>query len=282
MAVARTAVREFLTAPARQAASLDETQHRPWPLPERTWVQGQTWEGLLFAHWPVPAEMLRPLVPEPLLIDTFDGSAWLGITPFRVTGLRLRGLLPLPVLSSFLELNVRTYVTLDGKPGIYFLSLDAESPLAVEGARRSYRLPYFRARITATEVDGRIEYASARREGPARPFVFRARYGPTGDVFQASPGSLEYFLAERYCLYVVDDGTAMRADIHHPPWPLQPAEAEIEENSMPPDGVRLPDQQPVLHFAGRQDVVIWSLRSSRPRSGPVEGSGEPGGSPDGR
>ena len=260
MAVARTAVRDFLTAPARQAASLSETDHRPWPVPERPWLQAQTWEGLLFAHWPVPEEMLRRHVPEPLPIDTFHGSAWLGITPFRVSGLRLRGLLPVPVLSSFLELNVRTYVTLEGKPGIFFLSLDAESQLAVEGARRSYRLPYFRARMTVEDADGRIAYASARREGQARPFVFRARYGPSGDVFRASPGSLEYFLTERYCLYTVDDGTAMRADIHHPPWPLQPAEAEIEENSMPPDGVQLPDEQPLLHFAGRQDVVIWPLQ----------------------
>ena len=252
-------VREFLSTPARQAAALGETGHRPWPIPERSWLQAQTWESLLFAHWRVPQAALRSVVPEPLPVDTFDGDAWLGITPFRVSGLRLRGTLPVPRLSRFLELNVRTYATVDEKPGIFFFSLDAESPLAVEAARRSYRLPYFRARMSARRRGDEIEYASARREGPARPFVFRGRYRPSGEVFRADSGSLEYFLTERYCLYVVDGGDVLRADIHHAPWPLQAAEAEIEENSMPPDGVELPDEPPLLHYAERQDVVIWSL-----------------------
>src|SRR3954453_16381426 len=140
---------ELFATPARQSAALREVEHRPWPLPAAPWAMGQTWEHLLFAHWRVDPEELRRLLPEGLELDTHDGEAWLGITPFRLTGLRLRGTLPLPRLSAFHELNVRTYVVADGKPGIWFFSLDADHRLAVLGARRLYRLPYHRARMSA-------------------------------------------------------------------------------------------------------------------------------------
>ncbi|HYG96149.1 MAG TPA: DUF2071 domain-containing protein, partial [Solirubrobacterales bacterium] len=133
-----------------QRAVLSDVDHRPWPLPDVSWLMGQTWLDLLFAHWRVPEEALRPVVPPQLPIDTYEGSAWIGVTPFCVRGLRLRGTLPAPVLSTFPELNVRTYVSVEGKPGIYFLSLDADSCAAVRAARRSFRLPYFRSQI---EVD---------------------------------------------------------------------------------------------------------------------------------
>ena len=220
---------------------------------------GQTWDHLLFAHWRVPEERLRPLVPSALQLDTFDGSAWLGVTPFVVVGLRLRGTLPLPRVSTFPELNVRTYATFGGKPGIWFLSLDAGSALAVQAARRTYRLPYFRARMSAERRGEWIDYSCARSEGAGRPFVFNGRYRPTGPVFNAEAGTLEYFLAERYCLYAEEGGRLFRADIHHPPWPLQTAEAEIELNTMPPSGVEVGDDEPLLHYAARQDVVIWPL-----------------------
>ena len=238
-----------------------ETAHRPWPVPPRSWVQGQTWENLLFAHWRVEREQLEAIVPPQLPVDEFDGSAWLGITPFRVSGFRIRGLLPVPRLSSFLELNVRTYVTLEDKPGIFFFSLDCESPLAVEAARRLYRLPYYHARMSAIRRGETIDYRSARRDGTAsRPFQLVGSYRPSGAVFNAEPGSLEHFLTERYCLYTLDERQdPARANIHHPPWPLQAAEAELEENSMAPDGVELGGEAPLLHFAARQDVVIWPL-----------------------
>src|SRR5215218_4796419 len=147
---------DLLQAPARQASSLEETAHRPWPLPDSSWVMGQTWDDLLFAHWRVSADAVRAQLPDGLEVDEHDGSAWLGVTPFVVTGLRARGMLPLPFVSSFLELNVRTYVIRDGKPGIWFFSLDASSQFAVEAARRLYRLPYFRARITCRRRGERI------------------------------------------------------------------------------------------------------------------------------
>jgi uncharacterized protein len=245
---------EFLRTPARQAATVEAVAHRPWPLPGGSWIMAQTWEHLLFAHWPV--DDLD--VPAGLELDRFDGKAWLGITPFRVSGLRLRGTIPLPRASSFLELNCRTYVTVGGKPGIWFFSLDAESRGAVEVARRWYRLPYYEARMQAERRGELVDYSSVR-DRAERPYVFEGRYRPTGPVQPARKGSLEHFLAERYCLYAAHRGKLHRAEIHHPPWPLQPAEAELELNTMAPDGVELGDD-PLLHYSERQDVVIWPLR----------------------
>ena len=251
---------DFLATPARQSGSLRETEHRPWPVPDRPWIQGQTWENLLFAHWRVDEALLRTVVPPQLPIDTFDGSAWVGVTPFRVSGFRLRGTLPVPRLSTFLELNVRTYVTVEDKPGIYFFSLDAESSFAVEAARRTYQLPYYRARMRAEWTADWLEYSSARREGSSRPHVFRGRYRPSGRLRAPRDGTLEHFLTERYCLYTLDERhDVARADIHHAPWPLSDAVAEIDENSMAPDGIELGDDAPLLHYSERQDVVIWPL-----------------------
>jgi hypothetical protein len=215
---------------------------------------GQTWDDLLFAHWRVDADAVRRHVPDALQVEEHDGSAWLGLTPFAITGVRARGTFPLPLLSSFRELNVRTYVTDGDKPGIWFLSLDASSKLAVEAARRLYKLPYFRADITFGRRRGQFFFESVRDERTA----FSGTYKPVGDVFQARPDSLEYFLTERYCLYAVDREVLHRAEIHHRPWPLQPAEATIDLNTMPPHVVVL-EGEPLLHYSARQDVVIWSL-----------------------
>jgi uncharacterized protein len=242
--------------PAQQRA-LAEQEHRPWPLPERPWLMGQTWYDLLFAHWRVPTGALRRLVPEPLELDLYEGEGWLGVTPFVIGGLRLRGAPPVPWLSRFPELNVRTYVTYEGRPGIYFLSLDAARLAAVYAARAAYRLPYFHAEMSASRLDGTIRFSS-RRERPDAAFL--ATYEPSGARLPLEEGSLERWLAERYCLYVVDDGgRVLRADIHHPPWPLEPAEASIERNTMAsPLGIEL-DGKPRLHYCARQDTLIWSL-----------------------
>ena len=253
---------DALQAPARQHASLEQTEHRPWPLPRDPWVMGQTWEHLLFAHWRAPADALRSHLPDGLELDLFEDEAWIGVTPFRVTGLRARGMPPLPFVSSFLELNTRTYVTAGGKSGIWFFSLDAASELAVEAARRGYKLPYFRADMRAEWRDDRLAYESRRRDPRARSADFRAAYGPIGEELDADPRSLAHFLTERYCLYTEDAGRLKRAEIHHAPWPLQPAEAEIAKNTMPPPGVELLDDEPLLHFSARQDVVIWPLEDA--------------------
>lgn len=244
-----------LRAAGRQAHALEQVDHRPWPLPERRWIMGQSWEDLLFAHWRVPLEELRPHVPRELEIELHDGSAWLGIAPFRVTGLRSRGSLPLPGVSSFRELNVRTYVrTSAEKPGIWFFSLDATSRLAVRAARRQYKLPYFDARIALDRTDGWTDVECARLG--ERGKVFSGRYRPAGAPFTSRPGSLEWFLTERYCLYAAQGERLYRADIHHAPWVLRPAETEIELTSIAPFELR---GEPLCHVAERQDVVIWRL-----------------------
>ncbi|MBI2187256.1 MAG: DUF2071 domain-containing protein [Acidobacteria bacterium] len=222
----------------------------------------QSWHDLLFAHWPVAVDHLRALVPAGLELDLFDGRAWIGVIPFHMTNVAPRGLPALPWLSAFPELNVRTYVRVGARPGIYFFSLDASNPVAVTLARTLFRLPYYTASMEVAPGDGDVRYQSRRtaRDGP--PAVFRAAYRPVGDVFTAAPGSLEYSLIERYCLYTVDERFALRRlDIHHPPWLLRRAEAHIEENTMAAAaGMRLPSMAPLLHFAKRQDTLAWPLR----------------------
>jgi uncharacterized protein YqjF (DUF2071 family) len=244
-----------------QRAVLAETEHRPWPLPERPWFMGQSWLDLLFAHWRVPEEALRAVIPEQLPIDTYEGDAYLGITPFCVSGLRLRGTAPAPGLSSFPELNVRTYVSVEGKPGIYFLSLDADSFAAVRAARLTYRLPYFHSQIRVDADEEGIGYDLLRISDDGPPAYFTARYGGEGSELPVRDGSLERWLTERYCLYTLDDrGRILRGDIHHPPWPLYRGWAEIETNTMAmPFGIEL-EGEPLLHFSPRQDVAIWTIR----------------------
>jgi uncharacterized protein YqjF (DUF2071 family) len=244
---------------ALQQRTLDEQEHRPWALPKSPWLQGQTWCDLLFAHWRVPAEQLRRVMPPQLPLHLYeDGSAWLGITPFVVKGLRLRGTPPFPWVSQFPELNVRTYVELDGKPGIYFFSLDAGRRAAVIAARRMYRLPYFHARMRVTRAGTRIDYQSERIDSSGPPAAFRGWYAPSGP---RTDDQLARWLAERYCAYIVDErGRPLRIDIHHPPWPLQPAEGELQAQGMADQiGIEL-EGEPLLHFSARQDTLIWPLK----------------------
>jgi uncharacterized protein YqjF (DUF2071 family) len=233
-------------------------EHRPWPLPRGPWVMVQRWHELLFAHWSLPAAELRRLVPSSLPLDLYRGQAWIGVVPFRMSNVTARGLPPVPWLSAFPELNLRTYVTLDGRPGVFFFSLDAGNPVAAASAR-TLHLPYYYARMSLRREGDWIEYATRRLPPGPRPAELRARYRPIGPVYNAMPGSLAYFLAERYCLYAVDRRQRItRVEIHHPPWPLQDAEAEVELNTMTaPLGLRLPDTGPLLHYAARQDMVAW-------------------------
>jgi uncharacterized protein YqjF (DUF2071 family) len=237
---------------------LKETAHRPWPMPEGPWVMTQTWNDLLFAHWPVDATVLRALVPASFEIDLFDGQAWLGIVPFHMTNVTPRFVPALPWVSAFPELNVRTYVTVGDKPGVYFFSLDAGNPVAVGAARTLLNLPYHSAEMTVEPRDGGIHYRSRRiGENPAE---LTATYRGVGDRRPPVRGTLEYFLTERYCLYAVNHRfVGYRLEIHHPPWPLQSAEGEITSNTMADAaGVRLPSMAPVLHFSRRQDMVCWA------------------------
>jgi uncharacterized protein YqjF (DUF2071 family) len=248
-------------APPSAAALLKHTDHRPWPLPGGRWVMRQSWLDLLFVHWPVEPAALRPLVPAALELDLHDGAAWVGIVPFRAHGTRLRGLPPVPGAAAFPELNLRTYVRHGGRPGVWFFSLDAASRLAVRAARAWFGLPYFDAEMAAAERDGWIDYTSRRTHRGAPPAELCARYRPMGPAERAAPGSLDAFLVERYCLYALRRGALVRGEIHHPPWPLQPAELELDRESLAAaSGIALPARAPLLHFARRLDVLFWPPR----------------------
>ena len=236
----------------RQRDALRETAHRPWPLPQGRWLVAQTWEDSLFAHWPVAADVLQALLPPSLQVEEHDGSAWLGVHAFRVECVRLHGTLPVPWISSFSQLNVRTYVRAGRKPGIWFLSLDTPSTLAAETARLVYRLPWSTCRLELGERLGRLEVSASRAEGR----VFTARASPRGTPEPAVEGSLERFLFERYCLYG-RDGNLQRAELHHRPWRVRPAIGAVDLNTMVP--VELPEEPALLHAAERQDVLAWPL-----------------------
>jgi hypothetical protein len=244
---------ELVELPRCQTASLAQLAHRPWPLPHGPWVMGQSWCDLLFAHWAVDPGVLEPFVPAPLRLELHGGSAWLGITPFVLRGLHARFAPPVPPASSFCELNVRTYVAYDGKPGILFLTLDASSASAVAGGRLLAALPYRKARMSCHRRGDCSEYFSAR-DG----FRLRARWSPHGPAFCPPGGSLEHFLIERYCLYTTRRARLSRIEIHHGPWTVSAAaqDAEVEVALSSP---RIPlTGSPMLHVARRQDVLVWA------------------------
>jgi uncharacterized protein YqjF (DUF2071 family) len=224
---------------------------------------GMSWRDLLFMHWPVGADALRPLVPPSLSIDTFDGNAWLGVVPFDMAGVRPHFVPAVPGLSNFPEINLRTYVTAEDRPGVWFFSLDAHNRLAVRLARATFHLPYFDAEMSCHASDDGVDYRSIRTHKGAPPAEFVARYGPSGRPFESSPGSIESFLTERYCLYSADGrGNVRRGEVHHQLWPLQPAEAEVRTLAMTQQiSLKPPDTEPILHFSKRLDVLAWLPRT---------------------
>lgn len=175
------------------------TAHRPWPMPDTPWLMTQSWHDLLFAHWPVDVAQMRRAVPDVFDLDLFDGEAWLGIVPFYMTNVGIRNVPAVPWLSAFPELNVRTYVRVAGRPGVYFFSLDAGRRLAVAAASALLNLPYYFADMSSERRGERVDYLSVRRRH--RHAEFTAVYEPTDSLFVAAPGSIEHFLTERYCLY---------------------------------------------------------------------------------
>lgn len=219
---------------------------------------GMHWDDLLFAHWPVEPEALRHLVPGGLQLDLFEGRAWISVVPFRMSHVRPRYLPRLPGLHAFCEINVRTYVARKGVPGVWFFSLDASNPVAVRGARRFMHLPYFDAGMTAERRGETVAYASRRAHAGAPPAEFAGEYRPTGPAYRAASGTLEDWLTARYCLYAADDeGGLYRLNVHHKPWRLRPAEAEIRVNTMTqPLGIALRGE-PLLQFAEKTEVAGW-------------------------
>lgn len=232
--------------------------HRLWPLPNLPWVMKQTWNDLLFAHFPVKFDTLRKLVPEIFPLDTYDGMCWVGVVPFHMTDIRLRGLPPIPGTDKFPELNVRTYVTIDGKPGVYFFSLDATNLLAIKVARTFFHLPYVQADMKVENNGEWIGYESRRKIGGAK---FAANYRPVSEPYFAEKDSFDEWLVERYCLYTLNSkGIPLRCDILHHPWLLQRAESDIKENKMlSSQGIIVESDNAILHYSKKIEVRMWPL-----------------------
>lgn len=229
--------------------------------PEGSPVMYQSWGNLLFMHWRVPAEQLRKHIPRRLELDTYEGGAWVGVTPFKLWGVRPVFTPPVPLVSEFLEINVRTYVHLDGVPGVWFFSLDADSTLAVAGARALFRLPYFNADIRMDEQEGgATRYASSREDSAGAPAEFEAAWEAGAEARAAEPGTLDFFLVERYCLYTADEEKLYRVRIHHRPWPLHDVRLRSYRSSMvEAAGLGSPAGEPLVHHGGPVDVEVWPI-----------------------
>jgi len=229
--------------------------------PKEQPLMHQSWGKLLFMHWRIQVSELRPLIPPGLEIDTFDGTAWIGIIPFTMWDIRaFPPYLPaMPGLSSAHELNVRTYVYYDGVPGVWFFSLDCNHAAAVIAARAFYHLPYYNAKIDLEQSVNTIDYALARTDRPDAYFQGSWTIGET--IPFSHPDSLEFFLTERYCLYSERDGDLYRARIFHQPWPLQKATMNFCESTMIESlGLRSREGEAVLNYAESLDVDIWAIK----------------------
>ena len=232
------------------------------------WTISQTWNRLLFAHWPVPAKEIREWVPNGLAVDTYEGSAWVGIVAFDSDRSRLRGLPPVPGISRFPEVNVRTYVTCGNRRGVLFLSMDAAHRLAAAFARKVLSLPYHYAQMKF-RTEGDATYVFSRRTPESTQAAqFEAVYRPVSGAYSPDPGSLTHWLTSRYALYAYGRKGLYRLDIYHPPWSLRQAEAKIARNTLM-DSLRLHPlaAEPLCHYAERMQVVAWLPAAATIRSG---------------
>ena len=232
-------------------------RERPGGLP----VCRMNWGKLLFMHWPVSEKLLRPLLPERLTVDTFDGSAWLSVVPFTMWGIRPSFAPPVPGLSAMHELNVRTYVHLNGVPGVWFFSLDIESAVATWAARTFYFLPYYNAEMSLRQTGRTISYKSRRTHTNAPPAEFEAAYSFGEPLPAHTPDSLAFFLTERYCLYSARRGKLYRARVHHPPWPLRSANVSGFRSTMVEAlGLPTPTGEPLLQYCESLKVDVWPIK----------------------
>lgn len=214
----------------------------------------QSWRDLTFLHWRCDPAIVRPLIPAALELDCYDGSAWIGLVPFYISGLTVPGAPAIPWLSHFPETNVRTYVIdRHGLRGAWFFSLDAARLPAVIGARAGYALPYFWAHMAVHRRSEVVRYWSRRIAGPPAASEIEVEIGPR----IAQPGELEIFLTARFRLYAQRGGRTLKADVEHPPWPLRQARAtRLDESLVRAAGLPCFLEEPLAHFSDRVDVLV--------------------------
>lgn len=236
---------------------LKMVDHRPFSLNRLPWVMTQTWEDVLFLHWPVDEQLLRKHIPETLELDVYEGKAWLGIVPFEVKGMRPRLLPTFPFIGSFLELNVRTYVKYKGKPGVYFFSLDTSNFVVVTMAKIGYALPYRHAEMKIERKHQEIILSNNWKDEKQSEH-FQCTYTPVSPIYYSEKGTLDHWLTERYCLWTVRGNMLMRTDIHHTKWELQNAEVALHHNTMAsflPTSIY--DKVPVAHYCQSKQAYFW-------------------------
>ena len=236
------------------------TDHLPFPMPERKHSLEQNWVSLTFMHWEVDPDILRAHVPEDLEIDLFDGKAYIGIIPFRMEKVRPRKLPSVPLISNFPEFNIRAYVTSNGKSGVYFLTLDAQSYITCLYAPFAYSLPYKYAKcnLERNNQNGFIWHSKRRSDG----LSLRGQSFPNGPILEAEKNSLEEFLFERYCLYVKHKGKTCRAYTYHEPWKYRVGDAELIENTLTDSynlGINNILKPDLVHLSEGVEVLTWKI-----------------------
>lgn len=251
-----------------------ETKQRPFSIPNKRWVMTQTWNHLLFCHWPIEEEIIRPLIPAQLELDKFAGETWLGVIPFQVTEMRIHGLPKPPYIHNYIELNIRTYVTYKGTPGIYFLTLDADKWLAVLGGKIGALLPYRKAEMELKEEDHFIQFRSKPIEANQQGSL-AIQYRPTSQPYSPIAGSLENWLFERYCFFTTLHNKVLRGDIHHSHWIVSKAEAEVSRSNFGKLNAnkhirhekysKIPlqfhsSQEGLFHYVRKKQAFMWKLK----------------------
>ena len=225
-------------------------------MPAAPWRWRLGWHELAFLHYRVRAEAIQRLLPPGLKVQEFDGTGWVGIVPFRMTDVAYRNWPAAPTLRSFPEVNLRTYVEGGGRPGVWFFSLDADSMAMALGGRWAAGLPYFRSSIQMKNTRGTFDCESRRRHEGVR---YAGSYRPVGATLAAEAGSLAHWATERYCLYARRRGRLVRQEVHHAPWPLQAAEADVRVNELTAwAGIELLSDAPIVHYSPGVEVVAWA------------------------
>ncbi|WNS76922.1 DUF2071 domain-containing protein [Bacillus sp. DTU_2020_1000418_1_SI_GHA_SEK_038] len=241
-----------------------DNAHRPYPIPSDYWIMRQAWRNLLFIHWPISLEKVRQFVHPSLHIDTFDGDAWLGIIIFEMEGIYPRGFPSISIIPPFAEINVRTYVHYNGKPGIYFMSLDVGDLASLTIAKRWLHLPYKHSHISIQKIGKAFYYDSIRVKQTNPQIICKGSYSPVKDIFFPIEGTLDHWLTERYCFFSSNKRDNLYCcEIHHDPWPLQQAEAIIKKNTLfTPFQIDISDIQPIFHFSKGVDSLIWNIKKA--------------------
>lgn len=237
--------------------AFSEVHRRPFPLPMLPWVMTQEWNHLLMLHWPVSRLLLEPFVPKPLTVDTYENNAWISFILFKVTNMRFRGLPKIPYLHTFNEINIRTYVTYKGNRGVYFFSLSVNKWLNAL-APKLLLFPYYYKKIALQQDE--VFHFSLKGQNEK----FDCSYSSASDLFITSPGSLDYWLLERYCFWTVKRKWLFRGDIHHEQWRVNEAKVSIRDNSLARFLPRsIFQDKPRTHFTERKQVFIWPIQIER-------------------